>query len=51
VWDDCRVASGVTLERCIVAHGVELTNKGEYRDVVITPENGAGQALQLVPAS
>jgi NDP-sugar pyrophosphorylase family protein len=24
VWDDCAIGPGVTLERCIVAHGVEL---------------------------
>ncbi|HEY0157099.1 MAG TPA: NDP-sugar synthase [Thermoanaerobaculia bacterium] len=34
VWDDCHIASGVTLERCIVAHGVSLT-EGEYRDQLI----------------
>src|SRR5262249_13823519 len=25
VWDDCRIGAGVTLQSCIVAHGVELT--------------------------
>ena len=34
IWDDCRIARGVTLERCIVAHGVELA-EGEYRDAMI----------------
>jgi NDP-sugar pyrophosphorylase family protein len=37
VWDDCRIAAGVTLERCIVAHGVELREPGHYREVLITP--------------
>lgn len=38
VWDDCRVARGVTLERCIVGHGVELA-EGEYRDAVIVKDD------------
>jgi NDP-sugar pyrophosphorylase family protein len=39
VWDDCRIAEGVTLERCIVAHGIELTKTAEFRDVLITSDN------------
>lgn len=39
VWDDCRIAKGVTLERCIVAHGVELAKTAEFRDVLITADN------------
>jgi len=35
VWDDCHIASGVELDRCIVAHGVELKSRGRYRDVLI----------------
>jgi len=38
VWDDCRIGEGVVLERCIVAHGVELAT-GEYRDVLLTAGN------------
>jgi NDP-sugar pyrophosphorylase family protein len=38
VWDDCRIADGVTLERCIVAHGVELA-EGAYRDAMIVPDD------------
>ena len=34
VWDDCHIAAGVTVENCIVAHGVTLS-EGEYRDAVI----------------
>lgn len=29
VWSDCRVAAGVTLAGCIVAHGVEVTESHE----------------------
>lgn len=35
VWDDCRIGPGVELDRCIVAHGVELKQRGRYRDVLI----------------
>jgi NDP-sugar pyrophosphorylase family protein len=38
IWDDCRIARGVTLERCIVGHGVEL-DEGEYRDAVIVEDD------------
>jgi NDP-sugar pyrophosphorylase family protein len=38
IWGDCRIADGVTLERCIVAHGVELA-EGEYRDAMIVPDD------------
>lgn len=38
IWDDCRIARGVTLERCIVGHGVELA-EGEYRDAVIVRDD------------
>jgi mannose-1-phosphate guanylyltransferase len=38
IWDDCQIASGVTLERCIVAHGVKI-EAGEYRDAVIVPDD------------
>lgn len=36
LWDDCHVAPGATVERCIVAHGVTL-DEGEYRDQLIVP--------------
>jgi NDP-sugar pyrophosphorylase family protein len=35
VWDDCRIAPGVKLEGCIVAHGVEITAPIELRNVLI----------------
>jgi NDP-sugar pyrophosphorylase family protein len=38
VWDDCRIGPGVTLERCIVAHGMDLEGPAEYRDKLITRE-------------
>ena len=38
IWDDCRIAAGVTLERCIVGHGVELA-EGEYRDAIIVRDD------------
>ncbi len=38
VWDDCRIGRGVTLERCIVGHGVALA-EGQYRDAVIVRED------------
>lgn len=38
VWDDCRIARDVTLERCIVGHGVELA-EGDYRDAVIVRDD------------
>jgi NDP-sugar pyrophosphorylase family protein len=40
VWDDCRIGRGVTLERCIVGHGVELA-EGEYRDAMIVVDDPA----------
>lgn len=41
VWDDCRIARGVELDRCVVAHGVELTSRGRYRDVLICRDDPA----------
>ena len=38
VWEDCRIARGVRLERCIVGHGVEI-DEGEYRDAVIVRDD------------
>jgi mannose-1-phosphate guanylyltransferase len=39
VWDDCRIGRGVELDRCVVAHGVELKNRGRYRDVLLCVED------------
>ncbi len=41
VWDDCRIGRGVELDRCIVAHGVALKNRGRYRDVLICNDDAA----------
>lgn len=40
VWDDCRIAHGVSMERCIVGHGVTLA-EGHYRDAVIVRDDPA----------
>jgi NDP-sugar pyrophosphorylase family protein len=36
VWDDCRIADGVTLKNCIVAHGVSVDVPGQYENAMIT---------------
>jgi NDP-sugar pyrophosphorylase family protein len=38
VWEDCHIAAGVTLERCIVGHGVTLTS-GEYRGAIVVRDD------------
>jgi len=38
LWDDVHIAKGVTIERCIIGHGVRL-EEGEYRDAVIVVED------------
>jgi len=35
IWDDCRIASGVTLDACIVAHGVDLSQPVELRNALV----------------
>jgi NDP-sugar pyrophosphorylase family protein len=40
IWDECRIDRAVTLERCIVAHGVTLA-EGQYRDAMIVPDDPA----------
>ena len=47
VWDGCRIAAGVTLERCIVAHGVELAEPGHFHDVLLTPGVGLTESHAL----
>jgi mannose-1-phosphate guanylyltransferase len=39
VWDDCRIADGVRLDCCIVAHGVEL-DRGDFANTVISKGDG-----------
>lgn len=41
VWDDCRIAPGVVLDHCIVAHGVEIAAPIALRDVVICRDDDA----------
>jgi NDP-sugar pyrophosphorylase family protein len=41
VWDDCRIAPGVVLESCVVAHGVEISRPVSLRDVMICCNDGA----------
>jgi NDP-sugar pyrophosphorylase family protein len=38
IWDDCRIGSGVSLDRCVVAHGV-LLEEGAYRDAIIVRDD------------
>jgi mannose-1-phosphate guanylyltransferase len=40
VWSECRIARGVSLERCIVGDGVVLDD-GDYRDAVIVRDDVA----------
>lgn len=35
VWNDCAIAPGARLERCIVAHGVEIADAVRYNDALI----------------
>lgn len=41
VWDGCIIGAGVKLERCIVAHGVELHGNLELRDQLIVRDDTA----------
>jgi mannose-1-phosphate guanylyltransferase len=40
LWNHCRIASGVTVEHCILGHGVRL-EKGDYRDLLIVADDPA----------
>lgn len=40
IWDDCRIARGVRLERCTVAHGVTIES-GRYSDALIVADDPA----------
>jgi NDP-sugar pyrophosphorylase family protein len=35
IWNDCRIGPDVTLERCLVAHGVVLNGRVSYSDALI----------------
>lgn len=41
VWDDCAIGGSVRLERCIVAHGVNVPGPVELSDVMICREDAA----------
>jgi mannose-1-phosphate guanylyltransferase len=41
VWDDCRIAQGVQLTSCIVAHGVELNHPMELENALICRDDEA----------
>jgi NDP-sugar pyrophosphorylase family protein len=41
VWDDCRLAPGVALESCVVAHGVEISTRVRLRNVLICRDDPA----------
>ena len=41
VWDDCRIARGAKLDGCIVAHGVEIANAVDLRNVLICRDDVA----------
>ena len=40
VWDDCRIAAGVSLMHCIAGHGVELAS-GHYENAMICRDDPA----------
>jgi mannose-1-phosphate guanylyltransferase len=40
VWDDARIGAGATLERCIVADGVEILSGASLRNCAIIQRNG-----------
>jgi mannose-1-phosphate guanylyltransferase len=41
VWDDCRIAPGVSLDSCVVAHGVEIAAPADLRNVLICRDDEA----------
>lgn len=41
VWDDCRIAKGVVLDSCVVAHSVEIAAPVELRNVLICRDDVA----------
>lgn len=47
IWNDCRIAAGATLQNCIVAHGVTIVDKTEFRDSLIVAAEHEG--VTVVP--
>src|SRR5436190_208094 len=41
VWDDCAIGGNARLERCIVAHGVELSGHIELQDALVCCDHPA----------
>ena len=41
IWDHCYIARGVTLETCIVAHGVEIRTPMHLRNAIICKDDPA----------
>jgi mannose-1-phosphate guanylyltransferase len=41
LWDDCRIAPGVVLDSCIVAHGIEISAPVALRNVLICRDEEA----------
>lgn len=41
VWDDCNIGEGVSLERCIVAHGVTLEGPLKLTDALLCADDRA----------
>jgi mannose-1-phosphate guanylyltransferase len=41
LWNDCVIGSGVSLEGCVVSHGVRLTGPLEFRNAIICPDDPA----------
>jgi mannose-1-phosphate guanylyltransferase len=41
VWDDCVIGGSATLERCVIAHGVEISGPFELSDALVLVDNSA----------
>lgn len=40
IWENCFIGAGVTLQRCIVAHGTRIES-GSFQDALIVPDHDA----------
>jgi NDP-sugar pyrophosphorylase family protein len=47
VWNDCAIGKGVRLERCIIAHGVELTGDLELTDTLVCLDRDGMVSVQI----
>lgn len=41
VWDDCVIGGSASLERCVIAHGVEISGPFELSDALVLVDNVA----------